>query len=163
MTDDVQAFLNESSGDFYPAMKFKTIGDFVTGKILDVPRVVEQPKIGNASVMVKKLLINLEVHKGKGVAGARDEDGTKEEVPVKSVPVVTVWVGQGLMAAAVSQAAKDAGEGTKIAEGGTLTLSYIEDKDTGKGNPAKVYRAKYEAPPRGVNVDLEFDSDDSPF
>jgi len=61
---------------------------------------------------------------------------------------ITVWVKPGAMATAVAKAASTDG----LAEGGKLAIVFTEEMDTGKGNPAKLYEARYEPPKAAVDV-----------
>jgi len=65
---------------------------------------------------------------------------------------ITVWVKPGSMATAVAKAAGADG----LAEGGKLAIVFTEEQDTGKGNPAKLYEARYEPPTTAVDVSSIF-------
>lgn len=65
---------------------------------------------------------------------------------------VTVWVKPGAMATAVAKAAGADG----LAEGGKLAIVFTDELDTGKGNPAKLYEARYEPPKAAVDVNSIF-------
>jgi hypothetical protein len=56
------------------------------------------------------------------------------------------------MARAIADAIKATGNDEMLV-GGKLTVQYFEDEDTGKPQPMKKYRAKYEAPAAGARVD----------
>lgn len=58
----------------------------------------------------------------------------------------------GNMSAAIKDAVAAAGA-SSIAEGGTLKVRFDSEKDTGKGNPLKEFKAKYEPPVATVSVD----------
>jgi hypothetical protein len=56
-----------------------------------------------------------------------------------------VWLRKGsAMAQAIAEALRAAGE-TELAEGQTIKLRFDSTKDTGKGQPMKVFRAKVTA------------------
>lgn len=61
---------------------------------------------------------------------------------------------------AVAEALKEAGT-NELLVGGQIKLRHEEDRDTGKGNPEKIYRAKYTPPPAGMS--MESDTDEDPF
>ena len=144
MSDDVTQFLSESQGDIYPSMKFQKLNDFVKGTIIET-RLDQRESRFHPGEIETSLLVSLEVDKGRGVVGVKADDDRAQEQPVDKQERVTVWIKRGFMAAAVSQAVREAGDKTLV-EGGIFTLAFIEEKDTGKGNPAKVYKASY-APP----------------
>ena len=54
-----------------------------------------------------------------------------------------------------------------LTEGGTLKVQHHTTEDTGKGNPAKLYRARYEAPTEPNDEDdsgpINGDDDEDPF
>ncbi len=131
MTQAADQFLEESSiGDSYPAFKFTSVGDTVSGTILGDPKPVTRPSL-NDGTPEQQLPINIET-----------ADGPK-----------TVWVRKGFMAGAISDAVKAAGA-TGLRDGGKLAVKFTELRDTGKPQPAKVFSAKYEAPASaGANLD----------
>jgi hypothetical protein len=45
-----------------------------------------------------------------------------------------------------------AAHGHKLEVGGKLAVQFTEEKDTGKGRPAKLYAAAYEPPAKGVSL-----------
>lgn len=129
-----QEFLESSSGESYPAFKFEKVGDTVKGTIMTEPRPIERPSLKDGSPE-KQLPINLDV---------------------EGVGPQTVWCRAGFMAGAIADAVKEAGApGLQI--GGVLAIRFTEERDTGKPNKAKVFKAKYEAPAsNGVSVDEIF-------
>jgi hypothetical protein len=131
---EAEAFLSEAAAGRYPAFSWKDqpVGTSVSGRIVEVPRVVtnENKFTGKEET---SLVVPLEQPDGE---------------------VVTLWVKKGFMASAVAEAVREAGA-KGLAEGGTLAVKFIEERDTGKGNPAKVYRAKYTAPAPTVAIDDE--------
>lgn len=166
MSDEVTQFLNESQGDVYPSMKFQKLNDYVKGTIIEM-RLDKRDSRFHAGEIETSLLVSLQVESGRGVVGVKVDDARAQEQPVGEQAQVTVWVKRGLMAAAVSQARKEAGAKTLV-EGGIFTIAFIEEKDTGKGNPAKVYRASYQAPAHqhdesGFPQDPDGSDDSIPF
>lgn len=162
MSDEVAQFLSESQGDIYPSMKFQNLHDFVLGTIIET-RLDRRDSRFRPGEVEESLLISLAVEKGRGVVGVKVDDARAHEQPIDAHPRVTVWVKRGLMAAAVSQAVRAAGAKT-LAEGGTFGIAFVEEKDTGKGNPAKVYRASYEPPAKADSflADLVEDNEPAP-
>lgn len=161
--DQVEQFLAESQGDTYPSMKFQHLKDYVKGTIIET-RLDTRESTFKPGTEETTLLISVEVIQGRGVVGVKVDEGRAHEQPIEEHERVTIWVKRGLMAAAVSQAVKEAGA-RKPTEGGTLTLAFVEERDTGKGNPAKVYKASYTPPANGVSAEdfNNFASDDIPF
>ena len=125
----VDDFLQSALGGRFEAASFETIGKGVAGTIVGTPKVAET-QYGT------RLVVDLMQADGSGV---------------------TVWIREGLMAAAVGQAAKDATGTTSLAEGGKLAIVLTGERDTGKGNPAKEYQARYEPPAGAVDVGSIFD------
>lgn len=126
MTDtstDVNDFLKSSAGELHPGFKFENIGDTVKGVICEPPKVVETPNLNNGN-LEKKLVLAVQV-----------EDGN----------IWAVWIRKGFLARAVNDAVEAAGA-SGIAEGGTIAVRYVEDRDTGKPSKAKVFEAKYQPP-----------------
>lgn len=131
MTD--REFLNSYGGDSHPAFKFTNVGDTINGTIAEKPRVVDTKNM-NTQAPEKKLVIPVQT-----------EDG-----------IFSVWVKAGFAANAVKEALKEAGA-DGLLEGGTFAMKLVELRDTGKPQPAKVFKAKYTPPaPSGVNVDEIF-------
>ena len=128
MTESVDEFLQSALGGRYPAAKFDTKGQGAAGTIVGVPKVVD-------TQYGKRLLVDLQ----------HGDSGT------------TVWVKEGTMARAVAKAVQDAGA-TSLDEGGKLAIVFTEEQDTGKGNPLKLYEAKYEPPAKGADVSSIFDT-----
>jgi hypothetical protein len=123
MTDDARDFLRGAMAGKYPGAKFDTVGDTVAGIIEGEPKVVE-------TQYGRRLLVDLK----------QGDRGT------------TLWVKEGPMAQAVAKAVADAGVET-VAEGGKLAVVFSDEKDTGKGNPLKLFEARYEPPAGGVKID----------
>lgn len=115
-------FLKQSSGESYEAVKFTTVGDHVIGTIIGEPTPVERPSLKDGSAETQ-LPINLET-----------EEGPR-----------TLWVRKGFLAGAIAEAVDKTGAAGLVA-GGKLTVQFSEERDTGKPNKAKVFRAKYEPP-----------------
>lgn len=59
----------------------------------------------------------------------------------------TLWCPRpSSMLTAVATAQQEAGRGVRIGPGGVLTIKLTGEKDTGKGEPQKLYAAKYQPP-----------------
>ncbi len=122
-SNEAMDFLRSSgSGESHDAVKFTAIGDHITGTIIDTPHVVERPSLRDGTPE-QQLPINIETTEGPR----------------------TLWVRKGFLSAAITEAVDKAGA-AGVLPGGKLTVQYIEDRDTGKPNPAKIFRAKYEPP-----------------
>jgi len=102
------------------SFKFEKLGDTVEGEIVYV---------GEPQERINKFNGNTErvVKIGLGVDG--------EEDPVYVWPVVGTQ-----MAQAIAEAVRAAGL-SELVEGQKLKLGYVEDKDTGKPQPMKVFKA----------------------
>lgn len=133
---DSQAFLDESGGESFPAIKFANVGDTVVGTLIKEPTTVIRESLKDGSPE-KQLPINLEC----------------ASVPAGDPGPRTLWVRRGFLASAIAEAVKDAG-GEGLQAGGKLSVKFTEERDTGKPFPAKVFKAKYEMPvSSGVAVD----------
>lgn len=138
---DVTEFLNESDYEKHDAFSFSEVGATISGTICEAPRVVPVPDLNNPGQKVKKLVIAVDT--GNGIRA--------------------VWIGRGLLSAAVSKALKDAGE-TDVKQGGQLAIRHTgvaAPKQKGY-NGAKEYAAKYTPPAAGVSVDDVFGDDANP-
>jgi hypothetical protein len=136
-TTDVNDFLNATGGDKHPGFKFSKIGDTCKGVIAEQPRVIEVPSLSKPGQTEKKLVIAIRTGEG--------DDS-----------IFSVWA-KGQMASAIKQAIV-AANAPGLQVGGTLAVQYSEDRDTGKVQPLKVYRAQYKAPPaEPVKLDDFFD------
>lgn len=139
-------FLNTAgTGERYPGFKLGKIGDFIEGELVEEPRVV--PTTDDKGNTVNKLVLAV-----KAVKGQSHDPRTKEPIDVPAGEVFSLWVKGGFGAGALKQALADAGK-QSLEAGATLTFAYVEDKPTGKPQPAKVYKAKYLPPSGGVNLD----------
>lgn len=130
---DVANFLDDNTpfdGEKHPGFKFSNIGDTIKGLIVERPRVVDVDKIGAPGVKEKKLVV-----------AVRDDNGN----------TWALWA-KGNMAAAIKDACTKANV-AGIAEGGTIAVRFQDEKDTGKGNPLKVFTAAYQAPVQTTSVD----------
>jgi hypothetical protein len=159
--NEVEQFLSESQGDVYPSMKFQKLSDFVKGTIIET-RIDKRESRFRPGEIETSLLVSLEVNEARGVMGVKVDDARAQEQPINCGDRVTVWVKRGFMAAAVSEAVREAGVKT-LAEGGVFTIAFTEEKDTGKGNPAKVYRASYKPPAHKHEDTAPQDFDEIPF
>lgn len=125
VSESPDEFLRRNSGGSgYPDFTFDTVGGGIAG-IVDSPPRVAETQYG------RRLIVELV-----------DKDGQGH----------TVWIKEGLMAQAVAKAVADVGAET-LAEGGTLAIVFSDERDTGKGNPLKIFEARYTPPARGVAVD----------
>jgi hypothetical protein len=112
------------------AFKFASINDKVQGTVIYVGD--WHTHVNNFGTEETSLKIVLEVADGEPVA----------IYPKKGSPMVQ----------AIAEAIQKAGQ-TKLLTGSTLGVKYSGDKDTGKGNPLKLFTAVYEAPPRKTPSD----------
>src|SRR5262245_5882142 len=112
-----------ATGESFDPFTFENIGDAARGIIMDVPRVGD-------TQFGERLIVNLKTPEGPR----------------------TLWVKPGSMAQAVRDAVKAAGT-AEMAEGGELAIAYTGERDTGKGNPMKLYTAKYKPPVGALNVE----------
>lgn len=114
-----------SSGSF----KFETIGDTVRGVVT---------YLGSWEERENRFTGQLETILKIGIT----PDGGEQ---------VAIWPRRGsAMMRAIADAVVSSGA-TSLEEGGTLAVKFSETKDTGKGQPAKLFVAKYE-PPKASGV-----------
>jgi hypothetical protein len=128
---DVTQFLESSSGSRYPAFKWSETGAVLAGEIIEAPRVISRPNLNN-NEPEDNLVIAIRTAEGHEFA---------------------LWVRRGFLAQAISDAVHEAKvEG--LATGGKLAVKHVENRDTGRPQPARVFKAKYEPPVQStVNVD----------
>jgi hypothetical protein len=120
-------FLDDAGGgESFQAVKFANVKDHVIGTIITEPKTVMRESLNKPGTQEEQLPINL------------DTDGTDEGRR-------TLWVRKGFLAGAVKEAVIASGApGLQV--GGKLTVQHTELRDTGKVQPAKVFKAKYEPP-----------------
>lgn len=107
------------SGDSF---KFATIGDTIEGAVVYV---------GEWQTQINKF-------------NQREEQVARIGIDNGGGTPAYIWPRKGSpMASAIAQALREAGLG-ELAEGQTLKLRFDSEKDTGKGQPMKVFRAKIE-------------------
>jgi len=137
MTTNPQDFLEQSTGSRYPAFKWESKpGGVLSGTIIEPPRVISRPNL-NTDEPEDNLII--------AVRTAEDHE-------------LSLWVRRGFLAQAIAEAVKEAGA-AGLAEGGKLHVKHTENRDTGRPQPARVFKAKYEPPVTStVNVDDIFAS-----
>lgn len=132
---EVQDFLDDSKpydGEKHPGFKFSSIGDTLKGVIVERPRVLDVDKMGSPGVKIRKMVVAI-----------RDDAGD----------TWALWVeARKPMATAIKEAC-DKSQVAGLAEGGTLAVRFTEEKDTGKGNPLKMFSAAYQPPVETTSVD----------
>ena len=147
--DEANALLMQGGA---PAVKFSTIGDTVEGTIQTVAVsqqtdfATKEPKTYPDGNPMMQVIVTLETATRDG----DDDDGVRR------------LFAKGAMQFAISEACKKVGA-DGLAPGGTLKVKYDSNKDTGKGNPAKQYVAKYDPPTAGEMLAQAFDADTEPF
>ena len=122
MSDAVSQFLQNAGAGRFPNATFDVIGKRYEGTIVGLPKVVD-------TQFGERLLVDLE---NPNLPGGG----------------ITLWIKDGTMGQAVATAAGSDG----IEEGGKLSLEFTSERDTGKGNPLKLFKATYEAPSAKVDV-----------
>ena len=140
-------------GEKLPGFTFKRIGDAVKGIIIRSALVDVDTDYGKRT----KLVVELEVDKAKGGKPIVDSDGIMTGVDDYAAgEKCAVWLTpQGI--SAVTAAVRP--HGTDLLDGGTLTVTLAERKDTGKAKPLNVYTAAYVPPVGGTSLGV----DDPPF
>jgi hypothetical protein len=132
---------NNSGGGDSVGVYFGTVGQKLIGVITGTPRQVST-QYGD------RLAVDLTVSEGttalKGNLGADGELVTGE--------AATLWVKPGAMASALKAALNEAGA-KGLAEGDTLAVQFVEEQNTGKPSPLKVYRGQYIPAKTAVAVD----------
>lgn len=102
------------------SFKFNEIGDTIEGQVVYV---------GDWQTQINKF-------------NQREEQVARIGIDVGGGQPAYIWPRKGSpMAAAIAQALRDAGL-NELAEGQHLKLRFDSTKDTGKGQPMKVFRAK---------------------
>lgn len=119
-----------------PAAKFPTIGTTVKGTVLNsevtqqIDFATQKPKFYDDGNPAMQVVITIQTDERD--PSIEDDDGRRR-----------LFV-RGQMRTAVGEALRAAG--AKLEKGGTIAVQYAEDKPSNKGNPAKQYRAQYQAP-----------------
>ncbi len=147
MSNETMDFLNSNSGGSgYPSMKFRNVGDFVSGRIEGTPRTVEAKNLDGE--METSLVIDLAVSKAQGVCG-----NSTDEQDAAEAEHVTVWVKAGAMARAIRDAVQQNGA-TGLQDGGDLAIKHTELGEQKKAgfNKPKLYAAEYKTPTPAVAV-----------
>jgi hypothetical protein len=130
---EANQFLEDATRGGHEAVKFKAVGDAISGTIIDDPKPVTRKNLNDGSPE-DQLPVNIDTDQGPR----------------------TIWIRRGFLASAVQDAVKEAGA-TGLQVGGKLAVKLIELRDTGKPMPAKVFKAKYEAPvSSGANLEEIF-------
>lgn len=147
MSDPNDWLAGNAGGSGYPSMKFKDVGDYVAGKIVGTPRVVDGKNLDGEDE--QSLVVDLEVSKAKGVVSLGDgvEGDAAEQTHV------SVWCKKGGMARAVRDAISTAGA-RGLEDGGTFAVVHSElgeQKKVGWNKP-KLYTAEYKSPTPAVAV-----------
>lgn len=137
---DVKSFLDQSSGSRYPAYKWSTVGTVLTGEIIEAPKVVNRPNL-NTGEPEDNLIIPVRTSEGHEFS---------------------LWIRRGFLAQAISDAVKDA-KADGLAEGGKLSVKHTEDRDTGRPQKARVFKAKYEPPAKPAINPADIFGEDEPF
>jgi hypothetical protein len=115
----------------------------LSGTILETPRIVNQPNLNTG----------------------QPEDNLVVSIRTADDHEFALWVRRGFLAQAISDAVREAGA-DGLAEGGTLHVKHTAMKDTGKPQPARVFKARYQPPaPSSVSPADIFgdDKQDEPF
>lgn len=154
--DDVSSFLFGGGGR---AAKFDQVGDQVTGTIVDAQMQQQtametnEPLTWSDGRPRMQLVITLQTDDRNG----DDDDGQRRIYCKGGNYEVASGTGTSLKDA-ISDALKKA-NARSLDEGGKLTVAYTgEAKRTNRGfNPAKLYRAKYEAPKVSIKADDLFE------
>lgn len=135
MSNDVQDFLNDAApwdGEKHEAFSFNAIGDTLKGVIVEPPRVIDHPNKFNPGQTKTSMVL-----------AVKDDAGT----------TWALWAEAKKGAAqAIYEACQAAGVGV-VAEGGIIAIRLTELKDTGKGNPFKVFGAAYQPPAASAPID----------
>lgn len=146
-TETTDWLASNSGGSGYPSMKFKDVGDMVSGTIEGTPRVVEGTNLDGEPE--QSLVIDIKVSKASGSVSL----GQGSEGPAADQEHVTVWVKKGAMAGAVRGAIAEAGA-RGLEDGGTFAIQHHElgeQKKAGWNRP-KLYKAQYKSPVAAVAV-----------
>jgi hypothetical protein len=152
---EVNEFMSRLASGGAPAVSFPNIGDSITGAIVAAD-VRDQTKFGTDEVITdrlgrprKEVVITLQTD----LREDPEDDGLRR-----------VFV-KNQMLSAVIDAVQDATGAANLEEGGKLWIKFDSTKESQfKGNPQKIYVAKYQAPTKSADLGGGDDSDaDAPF
>lgn len=163
MTQNVSAdfFANEGSGLNAPGFKPRGVGDGVMGEIKEI-RQVDYYKFGEKT---PEILANGSTRQQLRVIvqGPVDNYATTsgQNLPVDEHNNVlpdtglrTIFLPSGSNISGAVKAACITAGARGLDEGGQLGVKLVEEKDTGKGNPLKIWEAKYTAPSKSAGFDF---------
>lgn len=128
-----------------PSAKFDNVGDLVKGTVVasevtqQVDFATKKPKFYDDGNPMMQAVITLQTDQRD--PSIEDDDGRRK-----------VYV-KGQMTQALRDALRAAG--SKVEIGGTLAVQFVDQENTGKGNPKKIYRAQYK--PGAPSVDATND------
>lgn len=164
-------FDNVGGGSGAPSAKLKDAGDFVHGEIVDQFMIeatdfsTKKPKVDTKTGKTIMQLVVVVQTENRGWANVakvpvvdKDDPRSPQKDPSEDDGRRAVYVEPWTnIHAAVGKARQEAHDGAKgpLANGGTLGVQITELKDTGKGNPLKIHRAKY-VPPAASTPDAGF-------
>lgn len=158
MTESFDSFFDDAvRSDRAPGYKFATLGDAVSGEVLDqyqteatVFAKPDEKKLDRDGKPIPQLVVVLQTdlrnwdHVTKIPLGEDGREKPATEDDGRRTVFLEKWTN---IYAAVGQAVI---EGAKrkggVRNGGTLAIQWFDQQDTNKGNPLKKYRARYTDP-----------------
>lgn len=166
MSDDTQGWFDEANREGSPSAKFNEVGDSVKGEVVDkylidyVPFGKKDPEVDERTGKIVKQLVvvmQTELRDWEGVSKVpTDSDGNKLPAS-KDTGRRAIYARKGTnIYSALGKAITTAGV-KDLEVGGKFGIQFFEEEDTGKGNPLKKFRAKYEAPAKKAGGDEWFD------
>ena len=161
----------DNVGGGAPSADFKTLGAVVSGEVVDqylidyVPfSKTEVAKDERTGDVIKQLVVVLQTEQRNwdGVAKiptVSKDDKTPKEASLDDGKRAIYLRRFTNIHAAVGKAVKGAGKDA-LENGGKLAVKFLDEEDTGKGNPLKKFGAKYEPPTAVADSDGFFGGDE---
>lgn len=139
-------FFDQAKQDKLPAITFNRIGDGFVGRIVSAPREVSVPAFDRDKGNETKLVLELE-GTGRQTTKSKSKEGYEvigDQTEVSGT--YTLWVPTyGNIYFQFAKAIEEAGA-AGLSEGGTVDITFVDVKDTGKAKPAKQYAVTYTPP-----------------
>lgn len=153
-----------TGGGGAPSFKFANVGDVVKGKVVST-RVMPDtdPNTGQQRVDKKtgkpkqqmQVILETKLRNWAGCKPRKNDDGSIPD-PSEDTGARAIYLKGGWMINAVAEAVKEATDGARQfpAAGDIMAVMFSEEKDTGKMNPLKLYKANVKAAPEGLDEEF---------
>lgn len=170
-TDETAGWFDEAGREGSPSAKFKEVGDSVKGEVVDkykidyVPFGKKDPELDERTgepVQQLVVVMQTDLRDWEGVAKVpTDTDGVK--LPgEKDTGRRAIYARKGTNIYSALGKAIFAAGAKDLEIGGKFGVQFFEEEDTGKGNPLKKFRAKYEVPVAKAAANDEWFDEDKP-